>query len=252
MDQTDLSDISESAEFESETDAEATWLRANDGSELAATSTVLPDPVFPHSEDIFRGIYTRAGVGFAAEVIAISSAIAGEGKTTVAIGLAVAIANDFPDRRVLLVETDLHRPVMAQDFDLEAGPGLVDCLVRGLPLLSVCRPSYIGNLHIVPAGEVGVVRGRPLRSSNMAVAVDEMRQNYDIVILDLPSILDNTDAILMTDLADGILCVVRAGVTPMPMVTRAIEQVEDTKFRGVVINGAQSSLPGWLRRLVGI
>jgi receptor protein-tyrosine kinase len=252
MDQTDLSQVPESAEFVSETEEDATWLRANGGSELAASSTLLPDPVFPQSEDIFRGIYTRAGVGFAAEVIAISSAIAGEGKTTVAVGLAVAIANDFPDRRVLLVETDLHRPVMAQDFDIEAGPGLVDCLVRGLPLLGACRPSYIDNLHIVPAGEAGVVRGRPLRSANMAVAVDEMRRNYDIVILDLPPILDNSDAVLITDLADGILCVVRAGVTPMAMVTRAIEQVEDTKFRGIVINGAQSALPGWLRRLVGI
>lgn len=252
MDDTELPQVTDTGEGMSASGHEDMWLRANGRSELGANVPMLRDPVFPQSEDIFRGIYTRAGTGFAAEVIAISSAIVGEGKTTVAVGLAVAIAQDFPERRVLLVETDLQRPVLAEDFDVDGSPGLVDCLVSELPLLSACRPTYIENLHIVPAGESAVVRGRPLRSSNMGLVVDEMRQNYDIVILDLPAILANSDAVLVTDLADGVMCVVRAGVTPMAMVTRAIEQVDESKLRGIVINGAQSAVPGWLRRVVGM
>jgi len=254
MDETELPQLTDADVFSPESDDTSTWLRSNGGSELASSDGLLRDPVFPESEDIFRGIYTRAGTGFAAsEVIAISSAIEGEGKTSVAVGLAVTLAQDFPERRVLLVETDLQRPVLAEDFDVAATPGLVDCLVEGAPLLSACRPTHIENLHVVPAGEAArVVRGRPLRSSNMALAVDDMRKSYHIVILDLPAILANSDAVLITDLADSVLCVVRAGVTPTAMLTRAIEQVEESKFRGIVINGAHTAIPGWLRRMVGV
>src|SRR6202035_189482 len=103
-----------------------------------ATSTELPlNSLFPDGDEIFRGIYTRAGTGFASEVLAVCSAIPGEGKTTVGIGLAVTIAQDFPDRRVLLVETDLQHPVLSQDFEIENSPGLVDCLINAEPLLTV-------------------------------------------------------------------------------------------------------------------
>jgi capsular exopolysaccharide synthesis family protein len=231
----------------------ARWLRTNGGaSSLAMSATVPHEPLFPEIDEIFRGIYTRAGTGFATEVIAVCSAIAGEGKTTVGVGLAVTIAQDFPDRRVLLVETDLQRPVLADDFGVEASPGLMDSLVYDEPWLSACRPTYLANLHIVPAGEATSQRGRPLRSSRMASVVDAMRQNYDMVILDLPPILVNSDAVLLTDLADGVICVVRAGVTPMNLVSRAVEQLEDSKLRGFVINGTKTALPGWLRRLAGV
>src|SRR4051812_31494938 len=69
-------------------------------------------PIFPEAEELFRGIYTRAGLT-APGVIAVTSAIGGEGKTTVALGLAVVVAQDFPERRVLLAEADLR----------QAGPG---------------------------------------------------------------------------------------------------------------------------------
>jgi capsular exopolysaccharide synthesis family protein len=179
-------------------------------------------------------------------------AVAGEGKTTVGIGLAVTIAQDFPDRRVLLVETDLQHPVLADDFDTHARPGLVDCLISGEPLINACRPTFLENLNVVPSGGVPNIPGRPLRSSRMAAIVDAMRQNYDVVILDLPAILANSDAILLTDLADGVICVIRAGTTPAALVNRAVEQIEESKLRGVVLNASASAVPGWLQRLAGL
>ncbi|MBV9354861.1 MAG: CpsD/CapB family tyrosine-protein kinase [Chloroflexi bacterium] len=237
---------------ESENGAGA-WLSPNQGSARGGTLVESGSRwLFPDADEYFRSIYTRAGTGFVSEVLAVSSAIAGEGKTTVSVGLAVAMAQDFPERRVLLVETDLHRPVLADDFGVEATPGLVDCLASGEPLLATCRPTYLENLHVVPAGNAEGVIGRPLRSSQLAVVVDAMRQSYDTVILDLPSILVNSDSVLLTDVADGTICVVRAGVTPVALVTRALEQIEESKLRGVVLNGVDSAVPGWLRRLTGI
>jgi len=222
------------------------------GGALAKGSDAQREWLFPESDELFRGIYTRAGTGFTSEVLAICSAVAGEGKTTVGVGLAVTIAQDFPERRVLLVETDLDKPILADDFGTESSPGLVDCLINGEPLLGACRPTFLENLHVVPAGVLGNIPGRPLRSSRMAAIVDSMRQSYDVIILDLPAILVNSDAILLTDLADGIICVVRAGLTPVALLNRAVEQIEEGKLRGVVINGTASAIPGWLRRLAGM
>src|SRR5215216_5089827 len=78
--------------------------------------------LFAGADELFRGLYTRAGVGFTSEVLAVSSAIAGEGKTTVSLGLAVTVAQDYPERRVCLVETDFQHPTLASDFGVEPTP----------------------------------------------------------------------------------------------------------------------------------
>jgi capsular exopolysaccharide synthesis family protein len=228
------------------------YLRTRDNGALSVRGQEPREWYFAGADDIFRGIYTRAGTGFTSEVLAVCSAIAGEGKTTVSMGLATTVAQDFPERSVLLVETDFQRPALADDFGVESTPGLIDCVQSGEPFQVACRPTFLDNLHIMPVGKSSSNIGRPLRSSRIAALVDGMRQAYDLVILDLPPILANSDAVLLTDLADGAIWVVRSGVTPMNLVTKALEQLEEGKIRGVVLNGTQSSIPGWLQRLAGL
>jgi non-specific protein-tyrosine kinase len=220
--------------------------RVGRGGALAhpATRDLAP----PVAGEVFRGIYTRAGTG-ASEVIAITSAIDGEGKSTVSLGLAVTMAQDFPDRRVLLVETDLHTPSLAQDFAFDPSPGLINHLLDGEPLESVYRSTELGNLYVLPSGGPMASQERVLRSNMMAAAVASMRETYDFVVLDLASILVNSDALPMTDLADGVIVVVRAGVTPRSLVDKAVKLLNESKLLGVVLNGARPSTPGWLRRL---
>jgi capsular exopolysaccharide synthesis family protein len=250
---TDLIDGEPSMNMPDEPAAPPTmWLKTNPGAASVPPLTEASnDWPFEETDELFRSIYTRAGAGFAAEVLAVCSAVAGEGKTTIGVGLAVTIARDFPERRVLLVETDLQRPVLSEDFGMEPTPGLIDCLTDTAPLLTACRPTFLDNLHVLPAGTANAVSGRPLRSSRMAAVVDAMRQSYDLVILDLPAILTNSDAVLLTDLADGVICVVRAGLTPAALINRALEQIEEGKIRGVVLNANRTSVPTWLGRLVG-
>ena len=208
--------------------------------------------LFTGADELFRGLYTRAGIGFASEVLMVSSALAGEGKTTVSLGLALTVAQDYPERRVVLVETDVQHPSLANDFAVEANPGLVDCVLGDEPIESAFRPSFLDNLHLVPVG--GPVRGngRALRSSRMAALIDALRQTYDLVVLDAPALLVNSDSVMLSDLADGAILVVRAGVTPSATVAKAIEQIDESKLRGVVLNGSKSAIPGWLRRLGGM
>jgi len=209
--------------------------------------------VLPGADELFRGIYTRAGIG-TCDALAICSAIAGEGKTTIALGLGVTLAQDYPDRQVVVVETDYHRPVLAQDFGVSPNPGLVECLLENQPIWAAYRSTFLDNLHLVPAGGPAPQAGRVLRSSRMALAVDAMRRSSDIIILDLPAMLVNSDALPLTDLADGVLFVVRAGVTPSALVNKALAEIDDSRgrLRGVVLNGGQSAMPGWLRRLCGL
>src|SRR5436305_50705 len=109
------------------------WLHTNQRDNALATAS-SQQWIFPEGDELFRGIYTRAGIGFGNDVVAVCSALAGEGKTSVSVGLAVTIAQDFPERRVLLVEADVQHPVLAEDFGIEAAPGLLDCLVDHQPL----------------------------------------------------------------------------------------------------------------------
>jgi capsular exopolysaccharide synthesis family protein len=208
--------------------------------------------LFTGADELFRGLYTRAGIGFASEVLMVSSALAGEGKTTVSLGLALTVAQDYPERRVVLVETDIQHPTLANDFAVEPSPGLVDCILGEEPVESAFRPSFLDNLHLVPVGGPTRGPGRALRSSRMAALIDALRQTYDLVILDSPALLVNSDSVMLSDLADGAILVVRAGVTPASTVAKAIEQIDESKLRGVVLNGSKSAIPGWLRRLGGI
>lgn len=203
------------------------------------------------ADEVFRAIYTRSGTA-TTDVLAVCSAIGGEGRTTLALGLAVTIAQDFPDRQVLLVEADLKHPVLAKDFDVDSSPGLADSLMTARPVQFAYRPTFLDNLNFLPAGEAPRSAGRLLASSRMAAAIDAMRQTHDVVILDTPPVLSDSDALVLSDLADGVIFVVRAGVTPMAQVNKALEQIEDEKLRGVVLNAAQSSIPRWLRRVCGL
>ena len=208
-------------------------------------------PIFPEAEELFRGIYTRAGLT-APGVVAVTSAIAGEGKTTVALGLAVMVAQDFPERRVLLVEADLRQPVLAADFDVESQPGLAEALEGIYPVGLGYRETFLPNLRLLPAGEPTPNPSRLLRSARFAGVLAATRRNHDLVILDAPALLVTSDSALVTDQADGVVMVVRSGITPAPIVNRALEMVDAERLRGVVLNGAQSAVPGWLRRIFGL
>ncbi len=203
------------------------------------------------SDDLFRSVYTRSGIA-AREVIAVTSAVEEEGKSTIALGLAVTVAQDFPDLRVVLVETDVSRPVLASDFDAAPVGGLVNYLAGEVELESTIRATFLPNLRIVPAGMPGSNGARLLRSSRMAAAIEGLRDDSDLVILDLPAVLLNSDSLLVTDIADGVLFVARAGDTTAALVKEALELLDPAKLRGVVLNASISAVPGWVRRLVGV
>lgn len=204
----------------------------------------------PGADEWFRAIYTRAGLG-APEVIGVCSAVAGEGKTTVALGLAVALALDYPGRRLVLVETDLQRPILAADFELAPGSGLVDCLQGERSLDNACRRTALDNLDLIPAGTTQTTSSQLLRSMALLRGLAALANQYSHVILDIPPLLTTSDAIPLTRLSDSLVLVIRAGVTPTRDVEKARRLLEPSRLRGVVLNDSRSAIPSRLRRLFG-
>jgi tyrosine-protein kinase len=205
--------------------------------------------LIPGADELFRSLYTefevRSGTSFA-----VCSAVTGEGKTTLSIGLALMIAQDLPDRRVVVVETDLWRPVLAKDFGLEPAPGLVDVLLDRMPVLSTLRSTSLDNLALVVAGSAAASGQRLLRSARMPQVIDELRRTHDVVILDTPATLAHSEVALLARMVDEVVFVVRTGVTPARDLSSALARVHGARIRGVVVNDVRSSVPVAVRRLV--
>lgn len=201
------------------------------------------------AEELFRSLYTGFETGQGTS-LAVCSAVQGEGKTTMCLGLATAIAQDLPDRRVVIVETDLWRAVLAKDFGLPTAPGLVDCLLDRQPLASALRPTSLDNLSLLVAGSTVPSPQRLLRSARMPEVLDTLRRTHDVVIVDTPAALAHSEVGLLARMVEEVVFVVRTGVTPAREIGTAMSRLQGANIRGIVINDARSAVPRAIRRFV--
>lgn len=216
---------------------------------LQARGLTRRDWIVPGAEELFRSLYTGFEAG-SRNSFAVCSAVQGEGKTTICLGLGTAIAQDLPDRRVVIVETDLWRPVLAKDFGIEPTPGLVDCLLDREPTAAALRPTSLDNLSLLVAGNAVSSGQRLLRSARMPQLIEELKRTHDVVILDTPATLVHSEVALLTRMTDEVIFVVRTGVTPARDLARALGRLQGSSVRGVIVNDAHSSVPTAIRRLV--
>jgi capsular exopolysaccharide synthesis family protein len=153
-----------------------------------------------------------------AQVIAVTSPAAGEGKTITSINLAGALARGSgSESRVLLVDADLRRPSIGRTL------GLLDAHINGLAdvivdtagsLASAARPIPPYTLAVVPAGTPRPQVHQVLRSPRLDTLLREARQQYDFIVIDTPPLLPVFDSALLSRVVDGVLIVVAANQTP--------------------------------------
>jgi capsular exopolysaccharide synthesis family protein len=194
------------------------------------------DPGSPAAEQ-YRLLRTRLeghDDGRRTRLIVVTSPALGEGKTTTSANLALTIAQEV-QHSVVLVEADLRRPRLAELFGVRAEPGLADVLV-GAATLEDALVAVPGHpLVLLPAGLAGPRSAGLLEASVVQRTLDLLRGRFDRIIIDAaPMALADTH--VLTRLADGILLVVRAGVTPRPALERALEGVDRQRVMGVVLN----------------
>ena len=170
------------------------------------------------------------------KVLVISSSAAAEGKTTIAMNLATSLAQ--MGQRVLLVDSDLRRPTLYKSFNLAAAPGLSNLLVGKAELSTVIKKTPIEGLQVLPAGPIPPMPAELLGSHRMRELLNQLRQQFDTVLLDSPPVIAVTDATLLATMADGLLLVVNCGRTTQDQAKAALLTLEKAGIRplGVVMN----------------
>jgi Mrp family chromosome partitioning ATPase len=173
--------------------------------------------------------------------IGIVSAVPGEGKTTVALGLAAALARQ-PGRRVLLVECDLRKPAAERYLGLPRETGVAEWLAGASEPVALRRVVPPGFL-LLSAGRGDLERPDLLGSRRMAGLLEGARRAFDIVLVDCPPITPVSDSVLLQDMLDGFLFVVRSRTSPREAILRGISRLRPGAVRGVVLNDQREIVP---------
>jgi len=176
--------------------------------------------------------------------IAVTSAVAGEGKTTAAINLALVSAMSV-GRRVLLVDCDLRKPNVHQSLGLRVDAGLGELLEGQATLEEAITEVEGSQLQVLPVRSLPPNPSELLASSRMTELIEQLAQSYDRVILDVPTVLGLPDAKTLTDLCDGMILVVMADSTAAEEVTTALEVVDQRRVLGLVLNGEIQGAHGY-------
>lgn len=187
-----------------------------------------------------RATLSRAGQESVPECLVVTSSLPGEGKTTTAANLALALAQQ--GRSVVLVDADLRRGMIHEVFGLSAEPGLAQVLRGSATLGAVLQEHRVnGNapLTLLPSGGVAPGCAELLGSDAMRDLLQQLRTRFDLVVVDTPPLNVVADAALIAAMADATLLVTRAGHTDRRALETALGRVEQLNIplAGVVLNG---------------
>lgn len=186
--------------------------------------------------------YARAG-GFPKSIM-LTSSLAGEGKSTVCMNLAIACAN--AGKRVIVLEGDLRRSRLYKIFGVPSSPGLSDHLV-GSKSATPYVVSQIPNLSILVAGSKTPNPVDLLGSNTMKELIEECQEQYDLVIVDCPPILMLADSVMVSRMVDAVMFVVAAHSTPKDAVKNSINRLRmvSAPLIGTVLNKLQAEHTGY-------
>lgn len=221
----------------------------------------LFDPQSPLAEG-YRSLRTNiqfAGGMQGNRVLAFVSAGAQEGKSTSAVNLAIALAQD--GKRVLLVDADLRKPTIHERLGLEQSPGLsevilgtvaypeairtvTDLMLGKLGVEQVINAPGIDNLNILPSGKRPDNPAEFMNSPKLAELIDSVRKEYDIVIFDCPPILPVTDGVTLGSKVDGVVMVYQVGRVGRNALKRAKSLLDNAhaSLIGIVLSNVSAEL----------
>ncbi|RYL95754.1 polysaccharide biosynthesis tyrosine autokinase [Sporolactobacillus sp. THM7-4] len=178
--------------------------------------------------------FTKAGGGL--KSLLVTSANAGEGKSTTASNLAVVMAQQ--GKQVLLIDADTRKPSQYKIFKRDNRRGLTNVLSGQASFNDVLQATTLDQLFLLTSGPVPPNPADLLSSPEMAAVIRQAEEQFDQVIIDSPPSLAVSDAQLLADLCDGILLVVKSGSAELDQVRRAAEMFSKVKGQllGVVLN----------------
>lgn len=182
-----------------------------------------------------RSVLRPAGDDHPPGAFTVTSAAADSGRTMVSVNLATALAQ--VRNTVLLIEADLRNPRISHHFGLDTRTGLTSVLSRSVPLAQAVRPCGGAGLRVLPVGPIGPGSEDLLGSPRMAELLAEVREEYDVVVLDTAPLLRDPNAVDLASGTDGVLLVVGAGATRKDDVREAVGLLDQvaTPLLGTVL-----------------
>lgn len=194
--------------------------------------------------EAFRRLRTNiltAGKQEGPQVVLLTSAQRGEGKSTVSANLAVTIAQS--GRKVILVDCDMRLPTVHKVFDLPNKRGLTSVLTEEVELEDAILYSTFPRLHILTSGPLPPNPTELLGSPQMISLVRRMQEQFDFVLLDTPALLSVADAAVLAPIADSIIWVISRAQTRRGDIETVRRQLENVRARSVevVINRSSDS-----------
>jgi len=172
------------------------------------------------------------------QVVVITSALAGEGKTSTALNLALAVAQS-KESRVLVVDGDLRRPNIATYLGMKTKAGLSEVLMGKIEALDPIICLEEPELYVLPISREAANPTELLSSERFAETIRELRDYFDFILIDSPPVLPFADSRLLSNHSDAVILVVRAEKAPYETVEKAVEILPSGRIMGVVLNDAQ-------------
>jgi len=182
-------------------------------------------------------------------VLGVTSAAYGEGKTSISIGIATAMAVDTK-KPTLLIECDFAAPSFYKFFGLTEAGGLSEWLEGGSRLRIVRGAALVPNIYVIPSG---AAQSEPARFFYQLVdrnVLDGLRGIFGNVVIDLPPMLNISYGSLASALADRLLIVARSRTTLTSDLETLVTRIGRDRVSGIVLNGTDQRTPSWLRPLL--
>lgn len=196
------------------------------------------DPKSPIAE-AYRNIRTNmqfANLDRNLKTIMITSSTQGEGKTTTISNVAISLST--LGKKVIIIDSDLRRPRIHKAFNLTNNKGLTDALLENSSYKEYIQKGPGENLYILTAGQIPPNPSEMLSSNSMKKLIEEIKEEYDYVLIDAPPVVIVTDAAIISTFADGVILVCASGEAEIEIIKRAKENLQkvNANILGVVIN----------------
>ncbi|OGP81322.1 MAG: hypothetical protein A2Z13_05430 [Deltaproteobacteria bacterium RBG_16_64_85] len=184
------------------------------------------------------------------KAVAVTSSIAGEGKTVSTVNLAMNLASTGR-KKVLLVDFDLRKSDLARELRITPLPGMVEYLGGSVSLGDTVRDGLAKGLHVIPSGTQVDATWDLITGDKFRAFLKEIRDAYDVILLDTPPIIPVSDTLALREVVDGFILVYRLGYTPHTLFRRAMEDIGVPKLLGVLLNGEEPESGRYYQRYYG-
>ncbi|MCK9377147.1 MAG: AAA family ATPase [Syntrophobacterales bacterium] len=184
-------------------------------------------------------------------IIQVTAANRQAGASTTACNLALEMACDLLDHRILLVDANLANPAVHQTFGLSKEPGLLNCLTEELELQQVVQPTFKPNLEVMAVGKAATQVMSPFDLLKFTAFLDEVRQRYTYVVIDSAPILVSSDSLNISTKVDGVILVAEANRTRFESIASIEHNLKNNaRLLGIVLNKRRFVIPKMLYNII--